>query len=189
MLKLTVKCLCLLLVLTFVLCSCTAIKKTMYPLRYRELILKYSEQYDIPKDLLSALINAESGFDPEAESSAGAVGLMQLLPSTAEEMAGRMDVEYNEEMLTDPETNISYGAYYLSYLYKYVASDWETVCAAYNAGFGRVNGWLADERYSDDGISLKAIPFEETRNYVKKIKESRAEYLELYFSEEGEGGK
>ncbi|MBQ4648131.1 MAG: lytic transglycosylase domain-containing protein [Clostridia bacterium] len=189
MLKLTVKCFCLLLALTFVLCSCTAIQKTMYPLRYRELILKYSEQYDIPKDLLSALINAESGFDPEAKSSAGAVGLMQLLPTTAEEMAGRMGIEYKEETLTDPETNISYGAYYLSYLNKYVSSDWETVCAAYNAGFGRVSGWLADERYSDDGVSLKTIPFEETKNYVNKIKKSRAKYLELYFSEEGEDSK
>ncbi len=185
MLKISVKRLLLLLcVITLLLStvSCKAIEKCFYPLEYEEYIYKYGDMYDIPYDLLAAVIKAESSFDPDAVSGAGAVGLMQLLPATAEEMAVRLDIEYDADMLWEPETNISYGSYYLAYLYENLGNNWNTACAAYNAGIGRVKGWLEDERYSDDGKNLKYIPFEETRNYLERIEKNRNKYTKLYFS-------
>ncbi len=180
-------CACIALVAVMLFCtSCTAIEKKIYPLQYEEHIKESCDLYGVPYDLLAALIKTESGYDANARSSAGAVGLMQLLPSTAEELAGRMEVEYDENMLTDPKTNISYGCYYLAYLYNNLGNDWDTACAAYNAGIGRVTGWLENSEYSDDGKTLKYIPIEETRNYVNKINNYRIKYKELYFSTEGE---
>ena len=185
MLKRSVKCLCLILGVMLLLlstASCKAIEKCFYPLEYEEYIYKYGDMYDIPYDLLAAVIKAESGFDPAAVSGAGAVGLMQLLPATAEEIALRLEIEYDEDMLWNPETNISYGSYYLAYLYENLGSNWKTACAAYNAGIGRVKGWLEDAAYSDDGKNLKYIPFEETRNYLERIEKNRNKYTKLYFS-------
>lgn len=166
--------------------SCTAIEKKLYPLEYREIIEKYAEMHGIPAEMLAALIKTESGFDAEARSRVGAVGLMQLMPSTAAEVARRMGTAYDESALTDPETNVAYGTYYLAYLYKNLGCDWGNACAAYNAGIGRVMGWLKDKEYSADGKTLSYIPIEETRNYVNKINTYKEKYKELYFNSEGE---
>ncbi len=185
MLKSNIKRLLLLLFAVVIMlgtASCNAIEKCFYPLEYEEYIYKYGEMYGIPYDLLAAVIKAESGFEADAVSDAGAVGLMQLLPATAEELAPKLNIEYDEDMLTDPETNIAYGSYYLAYLYKNLGNNWQTACAAYNAGIGRVKGWLEDGRYSDDGNNLKYIPFEETRNYLERIEKNRNKYTKLYFS-------
>ena len=138
--------------------SCGFIEKTIYPLNHEELIKTYGDKYDIPYELLAAVIYTESGFDEKAVSRVGAIGLMQLMPSTAEEIAGRLGVEYDESALTDPETNIAYGSFYLGYLYRNLGENWDTACAAYNAGIGKVKGWLNNEEYSDDGLALKAYP-------------------------------
>ena len=186
MLKNSYKFLCLLLAVTAVLVystSCTAIEKCFYPLEYEDYIKKYGDEYGVSYELVAAVIKAESDFDPDVKSSAGAVGLMQLLPATAEEIAPKIGIEYKEDMLTDPETNIALGCYYLAYLHKNLYENWDTACAAYNAGIGRVKGWLNDSRYSNDGKTLKYIPFEETRNYVEEIQENKEKYKELYFSE------
>lgn len=164
--------------------SCGFINKTVYPLNHEELIRCYGDKYDIPYELLAAVIYTESGFDEKAASGAGAVGLMQLMPSTAEEIAWRLGVEYNEDMLTDPETNISYGSFYLRYLYRNLGENWDTACAAYNAGIGKVKGWLENGEYSDDGVALKTIPIDETRNYVQRVNKYKEKYKELYFNSE-----
>ncbi len=166
--------------------SCTIRNEALYPFDYREYIEKYCDEYSVPYELASAVIRVESSFDKDAVSKAGAVGLMQLLPSTAEELAGRMGEEFVEEDLKSPETNIKYGCYYLSYLYRNTGENWDTACAAYNAGIGRVKAWLADEKYSDDGRTLKEIPIEETKDYVNKINKYKVKYKELYFSDKGE---
>ena len=173
-------------VLVMVFTACGFIDKTIYPINYTELIEQYGGKYGIPCELLAAVINAESGFDENAVSGAGAIGLMQLMPSTAEEIAGRLGVEYDSTMLTDPETNIAYGSFYLNYLYRNLGENWETACAAYNAGIGKVSGWLKDSKYSDDGVSLKSIPIAETDNYVKRINKYKQKYKELYFNSEEE---
>lgn len=153
---------------------------------YKDTIVKYCDEYSVPYDLLCAIIRTESSFDVQAVSSAGAIGLMQLMPSTAREIADRIGETYDENKLFEPETNIKYGCFYIRYLYKNLGENWDTACAAYNAGIGRVASWLKDSAYSDDGISLKHIPIEETKNYVERINKFKIKYKELYFSSEGE---
>jgi soluble lytic murein transglycosylase len=153
-----------------------------YPLRYKEEILKYADAYSVPADLVCAVINTESGYDPNAMSYVGAVGLMQLLPSTAGEVARKLKIDDYD--LYDPETNINFGTYYLAYLYGQF-NDWETALAAYNAGIGNVKLWLKDQNYSADGKTLIKIPFRETSNFVKRVKTAREVYavkLEDYLS-------
>ncbi len=165
-------------VLALVLCGLAVYElffvKT-YPLRYREEIVLYSDIYSVPADLICSLINVESGYDPDAVSGAGAVGLMQLLPSTAEEIAWRLGIDGYD--LCDVSTNIRFGTYYLSYLYK-LLDDWKTAAAAYNAGIGQVKLWLADAEYSADGVTLKTIPFKETASYVKRVFAGREIYAD-----------
>lgn len=156
------------------------IKKVLYPREYTELVTKYSEEYNVPEPLIYAVIQCESGFDPNAVSHAGAVGLMQLMPDTLDWLSRLLDESEPTGEIDDPETNIKYGTYYLSHLYKRFG-NWETAVAAYNAGHGRVGNWLADSRYSDDGVNLKDIPIEETYNYVNKVIAARDQYQEIYY--------
>lgn len=133
---------------------------------YNDIIDEFAEEFCIDKDLIKALIHAESGFDPDAVSPKGAVGLMQIMPSTAEFLAKRLDIgEYD---LFDPRTNIYFGTAYLKYLYGRFSSD-KTVIAAYNAGEGRVAEWLKNPDYSSDGVDLKVVPFKETAVYIKRV--------------------
>jgi soluble lytic murein transglycosylase len=105
---------------------------------------------------------------------------MQLTPHTFRWLSDDVLHEYLDDGLRyDPETNIRYGTCLLSRLY-YVYGDWETVFAAYNAGSGHVDEWLNDPRYSSDGVHLTAIPFEETREYIKRVTGARSMYDTLY---------
>ena len=146
-----------------------------YPLKYKEYIIKYSEEYNIDKVLVASVIYAESKFDANAQSNKGAVGLMQIMPTTAQEIASNLKEDYNKDKLFEPETNIKYGCYYLSKLINRFKNT-DTALCSYNAGMGVVNKWLQDERYSTDGKSLQIIPYEETKNYVDKIKKSYKYY-------------
>lgn len=181
--KKRLKCLICCQLLCFVLCACSIADELRCPLDYKETIVKYCDVYSVPYGLACAVIRTESSFDTEAKSKAGAVGLMQLMPSTAEEIALRLGEEYVPGSLTEPETSIRYGCFYLRYLYDNLGSNWDTACAAYNAGIGRVKGWLADGGCSDDGVTLRRIPVEETENYIEKIHKFKAKYEELYFKE------
>ena len=142
---------------------------------------KYAEEYGVPEHIVYAVIKTESGFDASAQSGAGAIGLMQLMPDTFEWLTDSKLCEYLDRgMMYDPDTNIRYGVYYLSYLFgRY--RDWSTALAAYNAGPGNVDEWLADAEYSSDGVTLKRIPFKETRNYVKKVNIASEKYKSLYY--------
>ena len=163
----------------------TALDKAVYPQRYAELVSKYANEYNVPEDVIYATIKVESSFDPDAVSSAGARGLMQMLPSTFEWLTGNEHLAEHlpSNLLFDPEVSIRYGVYYLKYLYTKFDYKWDVACAAYNGGEGNVAKWLADERYSDGNGNLKAFPdnFDETKNYVKKINSARNMYRELYY--------
>ena len=139
-------------------------------MHYTSLIEHYSAEYDVPEKIIFAVIKVESGFDPNAESSVGALGLMQMMPATFEWLTGKEHLNecLSVSSLTDPEVSIRYGTYYLRYLYLKF-ENWDTVLAAYNGGEGNVAKWLADPEYSDGKGNLTYIPFEETRNYVKKV--------------------
>ena len=146
-----------------------------YPLKYKDEIIAAAGEYNINPAVVAALINAESGFDKDAVSRHGAVGLMQIMPTTAAWVCGQMGNEYNKNLLTDPQTNIQIGTYYLNYLLqKFVAL--ETALAAYNAGEGNVLLWLENPKYSPDNISLSTTPFRETNAYVQKILSSTEIY-------------
>ncbi len=145
-----------------------------YPIAYEDTVCRWADEYGVPRELVFAVINVESGFDPDSTSRADAYGLMQLLKPTCEEIAWRLGI-YEDYSITDPEYNIRFGTYYLSYLYRYFG-DWETSVAAYNAGIGRVSAWLKDEKYSSDGVTLKEIPIKETRAYVSRVFEDMEHY-------------
>ncbi len=159
------------------------IEKIFYQREFTEYVTKYSNEFDVPEALIYAVIRTESSFDPEAKSSVGAIGLMQLMPDTLDWLSRLLDEDAPTGEINDPETNIKYGTYYLRHLYNRFGS-WETAIAAYNAGHGRVTAWLKNKEYSDDGINLKSIPFEETKNYVNKVTGNYNTYKKLYYNDE-----
>lgn len=158
------------------------IERSQHPTDYEEIIARYSEEYNIPKDVIYAVIKVESDFDPDAESSAGAIGLMQMIPSTFEWLTGEdhLNEHLPSHMLRDPEVSIRYGTYYLAYLYRSFDYNWTNTFAAYNGGEGNVRKWLKNPEYSDGQGNLTHIPFEETRSYVSKIENARKIYLEMF---------
>lgn len=155
------------------------IDRQLYPRDYQTYVERYSAMYGVPEHIIYAVIKIESNFESNAVSSAGAVGLMQLMPDTFAWLCERQDEALDPGMLYDPETNIRYGVYYLSYLYNEFGL-WNSVFAAYNAGPTRVRTWAADTRYADENGALAAIPFDETRAYVGKVEEAVELYQKLY---------
>ena len=123
---------------------------TFYKKEYESDVNTYAKMYSLDVDLVYAVINTESGFNVNAKSKAGAMGLMQLLPTTAKDVAIRIGMEYSEDMLFRPNTNIHLGCYYLKYLIDMFGSV-ELVLASYNAGLSYVRSWLKDSRYSGNG--------------------------------------
>ena len=158
------------------------IEKQIYPLSYKEEILYIADKYDFEPEFLCAVIHTESKFKADAESSAGAVGLMQLMPDTFTEIAARKGEERTEEDMLIPKVNMDYGCAYLRYLCdNFGYGDIYTACAAYNAGPGNVSQWLADSQYSQDGKTLQSTPYKETTDYIERIKTAQDMYKKLYF--------
>ena len=146
-----------------------------FPRPYRETV----EKSGVASALVYAVIRTESGYDEEAVSRAGAVGLMQLKPSTAEYICGKEGIEFDADRLKEGEYNILLGAKYLIYLTERF-HDEETALAAYNAGEGTVGIWLKDGELSSDGEKLEKIPYPETATYVKKVAKFKKIYEILY---------
>lgn len=159
----------------------TKIECSIYPKpsEYAEYVSRYSSEFGVPEELIWAVIKTESDFNASAVSGKGAVGLMQLVKDTFDEITNiRLNERLDAGMRYDPETNIRYGTYYLSYLYARYG-NWNTAVAAYNAGLGKVDEWLENEEYAD-GNTLTYIPYKETRNYVKKVQKALEMYESLY---------
>lgn len=157
------------------------IEKKQFPTSYDEIITDASKEFDVPKEIIYATIKVESDFDPEAISDAGAQGLMQMLPSTFEWLTGdeHLAEHLSKKELDNPEVNIRYGTYYLSYLFRKFNYNWDTAIAAYNAGETVVRSWLRDSEYSDGKGNLIKIPYPETEKYVKKMKNALEYYTNL----------
>lgn len=149
----------------------------VYPIKYREQVFKVADSFGFQRGLILAVIKVESGFNEKAVSRVGAEGLMQLTPATAEYVAEILGVE-NYDMLT-AEDNLQFGCFYLKYLCDKF-ENLETALAAYNAGEGNVILWLKNPDFSDDNVTLKNIPFAETKAYVRKIYETFKNYNKLY---------
>ena len=144
----------------------------LFPIKYKDIIVKYTEYYDIQPQLVSSLINAESGYDKNSVSAAGAVGLMQILPSTAKEISIKLGQE--EYDLNSPNDNIRFGCYYLRYLLDYYKGDVVYALCAYNAGLNNVSCWNFDG-------NIEKIPVSQTRDYVKKILNYQKIYQLFYY--------
>ena len=156
------------------------VMKAVFPLRHEDAIDKYSTQYSLDKYLVMGIISAESRFEEDAVSHKDAKGLMQLKEETAKWCVEKFYINTSYEKIYEPEVNIMMGCSYLSYLIKLFDGNIETAVAAYNAGQGNVKKWLSDNRYSDDGKTLKNIPFDETEKYVKKVRNREKIYRDLY---------
>ena len=158
------------------------VERETHPMEYQEHVQKYASEYNIPEYIIYAIINVESGFDPDATSVAGAMGLMQMMPDTFTWLSSAEHLGENLSVtsLYTPEVSIRYGTYYLRYLFEKF-HDWNNVFAAYNGGEGNVMKWLEDTKYSDGKGNLTHIPFKETRNYVKKVNRNVNFYRDTYY--------
>ena len=150
------------------------------PLEYQDIVEKYTAVYGLDKNLVNGVIFSESHFEPNAVSSAGAKGLMQVTDETGWWAAEQIGLRTDPVDLTDPDTNIRIGCWYLSWLLDKFDGVTETALAGYNAGHGNVTKWLADEEMSADGITLEEIPYEETKSYVKKVQLAQLVYSYVY---------
>ena len=147
-----------------------------YPLHYSTNIRVYAQQDQLDPALLAAVIEAESKFNPEARSDAGAVGLMQLTPSTAKGIAQYTGgSRFRLSDLTNPDINIRYGAWYLGHLLAKYKNE-RLALAAYNAGQENVDSWLR---------AHEGIQFSETRDYVSKVERLQKIYRRAYASQLG----
>lgn len=155
-------------------------KAARYPVMYTGEIRAAATENSVPAPYIAAVIMAESSYDPEAVSSVGARGLMQIMPDTGEWIAGKFDEEYTPEMLFDPGVSIRYGAWYLGFLMERYSGDMRCATAAYHAGQGTVDGWLADPAYSSDGVTLDNIGYESTDAYVNRVMKYYDYYAEAY---------
>ena len=148
-----------------------------YPLEYEHIVRAHARNYDLDPTLLAAVIYAESRFDPNVESAAGAVGLMQLLPETARGIALRTGgTRFVVADLRDPEINVRYGSWYLDHLRDHYDGDLRLTLAAYHAGQGNVDRWVAEGG---------GIAFPETRAYVDEVERVRRVYAKAYADELG----
>lgn len=153
-----------------------------YPQKYSEYVDRAAKEYDLEPALIYAVIRTESGFDASAESSVGACGVMQMMPSSFEWLMEKRGTsgQYTTEDLFNPEICIDYGCYLLRLFYD-TYEDERCAVAAYNAGFV-VGTWLENEEYSSDGKTLTNIPYPETESYVEKVESAKQMYINLYYS-------
>jgi soluble lytic murein transglycosylase len=145
--------------------------RLLYPLRYEQIIEGHAENYRLDAALLAAVIYQESKFESDAQSESGAIGLMQLLPDTAQGIADRTGgSRFRVEDLYEPELNVRYGAWYLRHLLNKYGEE-SLALAAYNAGQRNVDSWRAR------GVGIQ---FAETRAYVERVQELRRIYARAY---------
>lgn len=156
-------------------------RKYFYVYPYHETVMKYADMYQVDSNLTAAVIKSESKFKHEAHSHRGAVGLMQLMPDTAEWIAKQLgDTGYSIEALHEPDRNIRYGTWYLSSLEREFHGNDILALAAYNAGRGNVHDWMKENNWSDNFKDIDAIPYKETRDYVRQVIGDQKKYRELY---------
>ena len=150
---------------------------------YREVLKTRARQMNLDEAWVYGLIRQESRFIVDARSSAGASGLMQLMPATAKWVAKKMGLKgYRSADVTEVDTNVSLGTYYLKHVLDTLDGQPVLASAAYNAGPGRARAWRPDSAI-EGAIYAETIPFNETRDYVKKVM-SNASYYAHNFSQQ-----
>ena len=152
--------------------------RLVYPVHYYEEIKKYADRTGNNAPLMLALTREESYFNPDAASYAGAKGLMQLMPATADEIARKNGLgTYN---LYNAESNIKLGNYYYAYIKGLLSGHDVSAIASYNGGIGSVSKWKKSLYYNDTDDFVEQIPYDETQNYVKKVFRSYWNYIRIY---------
>lgn len=150
----------------------TSLLKLIYPKEYEELIEEYSSIYEVEENLIYSIIKTESNFNKNAKSNKDALGLMQIIESTAKEVALKNDIQIDytniTEELKNADINIQIGVIYICELIE-MYECLELAVAAYNAGIGTVNNWIEKGIIKSDGSDIENIPYKETNNYVRKI--------------------
>lgn len=161
------------------------VRRVFYPVEHATQINGAAARHDVDPYLVAAVIKCESNWDTNAQSAAGAVGLMQLMPSTAQEVArlGLVDASsYSYSDLSDASNNIEYGTAYLGYLQSQLGSTNEVI-AAYNAGLSAVRAWSSsgsESTSSGESSFAERIAYPETRLYVQRVSDAYQHYQELY---------
>ncbi|EST54719.1 lytic transglycosylase [Brevibacillus panacihumi W25] len=172
------------LIAFFFLLNTSFVWKWMYPIKYREEIMNASRQYQVDPHLILAVIRSESSFQADRVSKKGAIGLMQIMPDTAEWIVQQGGFKpASQDYLYDPVMNIKIGTWYLQFLGNRYEGDIAKVIAAYNAGPGKVNGWLNDGQWNGRRESLEDIPYPETRMYVQRVLYYQDRYQRVYDQE------
>ena len=155
--------------------------QTVYPFPFSDLIQAWSQQHQLNPLLVTSLMRQESRFEPTIRSSAGAIGLMQVIPSTADWIVGQLG-ESNSDLdtkLETPNENIKLGTWYLDYTHREYSDNSMFAVASYNAGPGAVADWVA-RGYNDPDVFVENIPFSETKGYVEAVFGGYWNYLRLY---------
>lgn len=149
-----------------------------YPTEYEEYVVKYSKEYGMDPRFIFAIINTESHFNPEAESEVGARGLMQIMPDAFDWIKFRLDDEreLTFDDMYDPETNIQYGTYMLSYLYEDFGESYELAAGAYHQGMNAVHGWIDDDTIDPENFDLDDVPSDLTADYIYKVMKAFDKY-------------
>ncbi len=162
-----------------------AVTEFNLPLQHEDVIRQQAADKHLDPALIAGVIYAETKFDPRP-SAAGAQGLMQILPQTAEFLAKRSGATtFTPADLATPEVNIAYGSYYLRYLLDQYDGHVVPALAAYNGGESNVNRWLADAHSRGHRLTIGNIPFPETQAYVRKVLKAQRDYRHTYASELG----
>ncbi|MDJ0690893.1 MAG: transglycosylase SLT domain-containing protein [Xenococcaceae cyanobacterium MO_188.B32] len=152
--------------------------QALFPMPFEESILKWSQQRQINPLLVTSLIRQESRFEPEIKSSAGALGLMQVMPGTGQWIA--QQTKQPNYSLTNPEDNINFGTFYLDYTHRRYNNNSMLAVASYNAGPNNVAKWVSRYGLSDPDFFVEQIPFRETRGYVESVFENYWNYMLIY---------
>lgn len=171
----------LLILLLLIALNIERLGRHFYPFHYRETLFHYGQQYGIDPYLLAAIVKTESNFNSQARSPKGALGLMQIMPDTGYWIAEQIgEKKFKPHLLYDPEINVKFGAWYLSYLKREFNNDPILALAAYNGGKGNVYQWLKNARWTGKSRNLDQIPFPETRQYIRKVLWTYKVYDYLY---------
>jgi soluble lytic murein transglycosylase len=162
-----------------------AVNDLSLPLDYPSIIRQQAAEKHLDPALVAAVIYAETKFDPRT-SSAGAEGLMQLMPQTATFLAHRSGATtFTTADLATPQVNIAYGSYYIRYLLDEFHGNRVAALAAYNGGDTNVHTWIAQADSAGHSFGISDIPFPETRAYVQRVLQARSEYRHTYASQLG----
>ncbi|MEA2290307.1 MAG: soluble lytic murein transglycosylase [Solirubrobacteraceae bacterium] len=163
-----------------------AVQEIALPLRHEDIIRQQAEDKGLDPAMIAAVIYTESRFRDGQTSSAGAEGLMQITPATAKMIAHKSGgTAFVLKDLGTPQVNISYGAWYLRYLLSRYAGNETLALAAYNGGEGNVDRWLDAAQRREEDLKVEAIPFPETRAYVRQVQEIEGQYRRSYAAELG----